>query len=90
MAEPKRFAGVRRRDLRASLAFFRDVPFFLKRPIMSRAIAGARPRPGAQMSADQRLLSLRLPLARALENLTVCEEPLTDTRIRPEMSYSLL
>jgi len=40
--------------------------------------------------AGQRLLRLRLPLPRAPENVTVCEEPLTDTRIRPEMSYSLL
>lgn len=40
--------------------------------------------------AGQRLLRLRLPLPRAPENVTVCEEPLTDTRMRPEISYSLL
>ena len=35
--------------------------------------------PIAQAMAGQRLLRLRLPLPRAPENVTVCEEPLTDT-----------
>lgn len=45
--------------------------------------------PIAQAMAGQRLLRLRLPLPRAPENVTVCEEPLTDTPMRHATSRSL-
>ena len=63
-----------------------SVPYYRLKP----PFAVVQGEPLTEQRALQRLLRLRLPLPRGLENVTVCDEPLTDTWMRPEISYSLL
>jgi len=57
------------------------------------AIGNSAPSPNTTDRTNSQhhcFLRLRLPLPLALENVTVCEEPLMTTRTRPDISYSLL